>query len=271
MDRTVSIRLSADCLAILHNRAVNFEQEWGVRISPRPIGPGGKCQMGCTEDELIEGTRAAASEEHSRIMGRPMLIAITPLHSEVITATDSCHYDVSVSVFAHTHPRALMGWRLGPPSSGDLVAHLLLGNATNWRRNQQINTALVVATEGMYHYWILPAMLEKHIERLEAIARKLGPKHVAELKTTGEASLETMLQHREEMLTKFAPIYTAWEKQLQQHKDRLMEGDAAVALELARCNVLTKRLARFGIGFDFYPASEFKGGVTLQAASTVRP
>jgi len=271
MDTSVPAWIGAECLAELHRRAVEQKEEWGARIRPTATPDSPACVMGCSAAALIRGTRAQPSKLHSRLHGRPMLSAITPLHDEVLTTTPSCSKGVLLSVVAHTHPRALYQWRLAPPSASDMAAHLVLANTTNWRRNRQINTMLLVAPEGLYHYWILPTKVAEHLRRIDALCAASGAEAVEQLRVSGEPPVAVLGQLRDEVLADIMPGYHALEREMLDHEAMLRrpKGHERAIRAFIEDNALTRHLAGRGMGYDFYPAP-FDRPVKIEAAATVR-
>lgn len=276
MDQQMPIALSESCLAMLHQRALTCKEEWGttfvpVRVKSDSASDGALCTMTCSESGLIQGTVGEPSEESSAFFGKPMKVAVTPFHHEVITPMPTCYDNITVTMFAHTHPRKLVGNQLAVPSAGDMVSHLVLGNATNWYRNRQINTGLVVGVEGLYHYYILPATLQKYIEEIERLsAEEEGG--LKALQDNCEATPIVMSKLRKQVMKELQKGYVDLQQQMTDDKKMLKDGFKRNQFDkinaLAVKNKLLDHLYTLGMGYDFYPVETFKSKLVLRAAVT---
>lgn len=132
----------------------------------RPALVDGRCELSCDSVKLIRGTELAPHADAKHYLNADgaaesdVQVAVTPFYKEVFQTFKACNSGKTVNTFFHTHPlhaasvdgNAL----LSPPSVGDVVSHLLLSNICNFKRNQQMNTCLLMSFEGLYVYSILP-------------------------------------------------------------------------------------------------------------------
>jgi hypothetical protein len=155
--------------------------EFGGRLVPQTDPTTGECVLAC-HTRLIHGTgmREASVDESRRYGGggnNSVAVASTPFHSEVWQSSQLCTLPKRCNVFWHTHPLLPVDTvlppvaRLSPPSIGDYCSHAFLGNLRNWKQQQQPNTMVVVAFEGVYEYNITP---RKFRELRRVVSRALG-------------------------------------------------------------------------------------------------
>lgn len=176
----VPLHISKKCLDAMWYLTLN-KNEWGGQLIPKQKQ--GQCQLDCSNIKLVKGTGLNYHTDEKFYTGndnsRAVQIAVTPLYQEVFQKYPLCKTAHCVNMFFHTHPLLLTRdmpahdhtAQFSPPSAGDIFAHTVLSNYRNWKENNQINTPIVMAFEGMYMYTIMPikfCAVVHHIESLLA-------------------------------------------------------------------------------------------------------
>lgn len=141
----IPIRIAQKCA---HNLwlLTESDNEWGGQLLPDK-----QCILHATTP-LIKGTRVLPNHPDGPLYSN-MQIATTPFYKEVFQKHPLCDTGHTINVFFHTHPARYNDF--APPSVGDFIAHTLFSNYRNYIQNNQLNTCLVVAHEGIYVYYAL--------------------------------------------------------------------------------------------------------------------
>ena len=155
----VPVRLGQECAVSMWTLSLS-DKEWGGQLIPKHSGDDCILSRGT---KLIVGTELVENENDRFYLGdnlkqQKVKIAVTPFYKEVFQVHQLCDTGDSVNIFFHSHPLFIdnsIGIPL-PPSIGDFFAHGLLSNYRNFRENNQLNTAIVSAFEGLYVYFPLP-------------------------------------------------------------------------------------------------------------------
>lgn len=175
----VPLRLSRVCLDAMANLTLN-DREYGGVLHTYPRADG-VCGLTATRTRLIHGTAAEADHMDADLYGaaaaEPIDVASTPFTArEIVRHESACGGDLHINAVFHTHPlfhSHIPGvWSPCPPSIGDVVAHLILGNVANLLRHGQINAMFVMAFEGLYHYTV---SADRLLQENEWLYQRLTP------------------------------------------------------------------------------------------------
>jgi hypothetical protein len=299
----VALRITKSCLRSIHTLTLSGN-EWGGSI--RPAVEQGRCVLSCESVRLIQGTGLGAHRDRRHYAAgggdeNAVLIASTPLDSEVHQVMPVCDTGDHVNVFFHTHPLHLAAVNgpamFAPPSIGDIFAHVVLSNYRNFTQHGQVNTCMVMAFEGLYVYGMAPEAFAQMYRRMRAAAEQ-WPCSAAQL-ASGDLPLALIERFKTDVFGHLVPGFNAFVDACHERIDRnpdafSIAGAPLVNSTLWTCrgcepdgladipfrrtvqqastraflgvnNPLLKRMRRFGFTYQFYPAP-FESDVIIEAA-----